>query len=102
LFIEQLPDTNFERLKELSMDIAALIHRCAARPPYIIVLKEDAAAALGLLLRKTLKSSPLIVVDGIDSTDGDYIDIGKPISHSQLGAAALALPVVVKTIIFRN
>jgi ethanolamine utilization protein EutA len=102
LFIEKLPDTNFERLKELSMDLAALIHIYSARPPYIIVLKEDAAAALGMLLRKALRSPELIVVDGIDSTDGDYIDIGKPIIHSQLGTVALALPVVVKTIIFRN
>ncbi len=102
LLIEKLPDTNFERLQELSMDLAALIHSCEARPPYIIVLKEDAAAALGMLLRKALRSPALIVIDGIDSTDGDYIDIGKPIIHSQLGNAAFALPVVVKTIIFRN
>jgi len=102
LFIETLPDTSFDRLKQLSMDIAQLVRDFNACAPHIIVLKQDAAAALGMLLRAELNGRSLIVIDGIEAADGDYIDIGKPIVHSQLGTTALALPVVIKTIIFRN
>jgi ethanolamine utilization protein EutA (predicted chaperonin) len=53
-------------------------------------------------LRQSLEGCQIIVIDGIDPEDGDYIDIGNPIVHSQLGSSATALPVVIKSLVFNQ
>lgn len=65
--------------------------------PLIIVVEADIAKALGNAL--TILSDgkgDLICIDGIKTLNGDYIDIGEPISNGQV------LPVIVKTLIFNS
>ena len=75
-------------------------------------MREDLGMALGQLFRQSLQSlqrqqpnavsaCPLIVLDGITTTDGDFIDIGKPVSLDANGIAR-TVPVVLKTLIFGN
>lgn len=61
----------------------------------IIVTENDFAKALGQVLRARCKYNRKIVcIDGISTNNGDYIDIGNPISG--------VIPVMVKTLIFSS
>lgn len=63
----------------------------------ILILKEDMAKALGQAIRRVdTRKRVLICMDGIRCTNGDYIDIGRPV------AGGSAIPVVIKTLIFQN
>ncbi|UUX33325.1 ethanolamine ammonia-lyase reactivating factor EutA [Fundicoccus culcitae] len=63
--------------------------------PIVIIIEEDMAKALGQTLFSLLSDNDdFIVLDNIYVNDGDYIDIGNPISEGQV------LPVVIKTLVF--
>lgn len=63
--------------------------------PVLIVLEEDVAKALGLLLEKRLAGRRLMAcIDGIRVEQGDYVDMGKPVM------GGLVVPVIVKTLLF--
>jgi ethanolamine utilization protein EutA len=101
LSIKELPGLSYSYLKQLSIDLAEVFQRAQACPPYIIALEDDAAAAIGLLLRHRLGDANILVIDGIESGDGDYLDVGRHIVHSQQGETSIALPVVIKSLVFR-
>lgn len=64
--------------------------------PLIISIRNDMAKALGELITNYMnKRRPIICMDELEISDGDYIDIGKPIMNG------LTLPVVIKTLIFK-
>lgn len=63
--------------------------------PIIIIVENDFSKALGQTIKTILKDSKKVVcLDNIKVDNGDYVDIGKPISN--------VIPVVVKTLIFKN
>jgi ethanolamine utilization protein EutA len=63
--------------------------------PLIIILENDFAKALGLCINNILKGSKKVIcIDKIKVDNGDYVDIGKSVSG--------VVPVVVKTLIFKN
>jgi Ethanolamine utilization protein, possible chaperonin protecting lyase from inhibition len=62
--------------------------------PIIVVVENDFAKALGQTIRSKYSNKDIICIDGISTSNGDYIDIGKPIAG--------AIPVVVKTLIFNS
>ncbi|GAX01475.1 ethanolamine ammonia-lyase reactivating factor EutA [Secundilactobacillus silagei] len=63
--------------------------------PLIIVTQENVAQALGNSLRSQLpKNYPVVCLDQITASAGDYLDIGLPVASGQ------AVPVIVKTLIF--
>lgn len=65
------------------------------RQPLLIVCRNDFAKALGMAVRRKEKSGrPVVCLDSIYVTSGDYVDFGKPLMNG------LAVPVVVKTLIF--
>jgi ethanolamine utilization protein EutA len=60
-----------------------------------IVLDVDVAKSLGSILKEELKiDRSVIVVDGIEVGDLDYLDIGKPLGATEV------IPVTVKSLIF--
>lgn len=63
-------------------------------PVLLVIIREDYAKALGLLLRKYSASKPVICLDRITVSQGDYIDIGKSVAG--------IVPVVVKTLLFQS
>ncbi len=64
--------------------------------PLIVLVEQDMAKALGYAIRRLFQNQqPVIAVDSVHVTDGDYIDIGNPI------AGGMVLPVVIKTLIFK-
>jgi len=66
-----------------------------ADAPVLIVLEQDIAKALGILMEKQLSGRRKVAcIDGIRVEQGDYVDLGKPILNG------LVIPVVVKTLLF--
>ncbi len=61
--------------------------------PIIVITERDVAKALGQTLRGRTKT-PVVCIDSVKLSEGDYIDIGKPI------AGGMAVPVVIKTLVF--
>jgi len=91
----------YGRIKALAGDLAAAHEQSNACEPLIVVIDQDIAMALGLLLKRLMPDKRIISVDGIAVRDGDYLDIGKPLhSNTFSDNCTQTLPVVVKTLIF--
>lgn len=64
--------------------------------PIIVILENDFAKALGQCIYKKInKKVEVICIDGIEVSNGDYVDIGRPLSSGRV------LPVAIKTLIFK-
>ena len=88
--------TSFEHIQKLAQQIISGAEAIiAGSNPLIIVVEQDIAKALGHAIDFRLNHAKgIICIDGIETLDGDYIDIGEPI------AGRSAVPVIVKTLIF--
>lgn len=63
--------------------------------PLIIILEHDAAKVLGQTINKKISGTENIIsLDSIKVSNGDYIDIGKPLAKGKV------VPVIIKTLIF--
>ena len=96
LSLPGLPDPEYAPLQRLARALAGAAHR-ALPPgrPALVVLKQDMAKALGLLMKKELNGArPVVCLDGVRAEQGDYVDLGRPVLEG------LAIPVVVKTLLF--
>ena len=89
------PDPSYSRLKSLG---AALAQASAALPegvPFLLVVEQDIAKALGNAVAAELGGTRKVVsLDSIHVEQNDYIDLGRPLMDG------LVVPVVVKTLIF--
>ena len=89
-----LHDPGFVDIEQLAEELSYASRELGR--PLIIIIAEDMAKALGQALKRRLERGyPMICVDGITCGDGDFIDIGEPISGGKV------VPAVVKTLIFR-
>jgi len=89
-------DPDYSQLKALASCLAAGMDR-ALPPgaPVLVVLEQDIAKALGILLRDLLKGKRKIAcLDAIKVEQGDYVDLGRPVLDG------MVIPVVVKTLLF--
>lgn len=65
------------------------------RTPLFMILDIDIAKSLGSVLVEELGlANPLVVVDGIEVGDLDYLDIGRPLGTSEV------IPITVKSLVF--
>ncbi len=89
-------DLNYRTLRALAEGVATVAQKVDAEtPPLFIVLDKDVAKSLGGILKEEfLPERELIVVDGIDVGDLDYLDIGLPMGISEV------VPVTVKSLVF--
>lgn len=62
--------------------------------PLFLAVERDMAKALGQQLRRRCPDRGLVVIDSVQLEQNDYLDMGRPI------VGGLAIPVVVKTLIF--
>lgn len=91
-----LHNPSFKHIQELAEKLRQGVNKIIElRYPIVIIIEEDMAKALGQTLFSLLsKEDDFIVLDNVIVNDGDYLDIGKPISEGQV------LPVVIKTLVF--
>lgn len=94
LELKGAPD--YAALKALADALSAALVSTQLATPYVFLVESDTAMALGQLLKGRLPDSDFVVLDGIDFTSGDYLDIGKPL------AGSTSIPVTVKSLIFAN
>ena len=63
--------------------------------PFLFVVREDMAKALGQLLRQRFSNERnIVVIDEICVEDNNFVDFGKPVMNG------LVIPVFVKTLLF--
>jgi ethanolamine utilization protein EutA len=86
----------YASLRKLAEGIAAVVSTTdTPEAPIFLVLDMDVAKSLGGILKEELRvPQDLIVIDGIDVGDLDYVDIGRPMGVSEV------LPVTVKSLMF--
>jgi ethanolamine utilization protein EutA len=94
IYLRELPRLGYVELKKLAQKLAIEFKLAEAVGPLVVLMQQDMAAALGQLLITELPLADLIVLDGIATEDGDYIDIGAPMAGGQF------VPVVIKEFIF--
>ena len=89
-------DPSYPEIRALASYLAEELDRALpAGAPVLIVLEQDMAKALGILLEKALQGRRLLAcIDGIRVDANDYVDMGKPLF------GGLVVPVVVKTLLF--
>ncbi len=90
--------TGFAEIQELASAIIDGAGPIIESPhPLLLVLENDVAKALGHAINVQLRhSKPLVCIDGIQTLNGDYIDIGEPIADGRV------VPVVCKTLLFNS
>ena len=82
----------YESLKKLADCLVAMTSE--EKNILLIILEQDLAKALGLMMKRCGKNRRIICLDKIRAHAGDYIDVGKTIAGT--------VPVVVKTLIFKS
>lgn len=90
-------DPTYSQLERLAAALAAGLERALpAGSPILIVTLQDVAKALGQLLRQKTEKRSVVTLDGIEIDSGQFIDFGVPILHG------MAVPVIIKTLIFEK
>jgi ethanolamine utilization protein EutA len=94
LEVDEPPD--YRSLRRLAEGISAVAGQSSAvAAPLFIVVDTDVAKSLGGILKEELGlEQDLVVVDGIEVGDLDYLDIGRPMGVSEV------VPVIVKSLVF--
>ena len=94
LEVDEPPD--YRSLRRLAEGISAVAGQSSAlAAPLFIVVDTDVAKSLGGILKEELGlEQDVVVVDGIEVGDLDYLDIGRPMGVSEV------VPVIVKSLVF--
>ncbi len=89
-------DPSYPRLRALAEGLLAGRSKAGlAEQPLVLLLSGDVAQSIGRLLRAELNAGvPLLVLDGLDLTEFDYVDIGEVIRPAGV------VPVVIKSLLF--
>ncbi len=93
LIVPPLPDTDFSTICACADNLAQELLKIQGAPK-VVVAQQDIAKVLGQSLMRYLGDVPLVCLDGIQLSLGDYLDIAKPLPYEE------AVPVIVKTLVF--
>jgi len=91
-------DPEYERLAALAKGVKrGFISRLTAKRPLYVIVQGDVAASLGSILKNDLGvASELLVLDGIELADFDYVYLGR------LRLPSGTVPVTIKSLVFRD
>jgi ethanolamine utilization protein EutA len=85
---------DYESLTQLATGLKDFANTMPSDRPLIAIIERDYAQALGQTVKGLSPSRPLLVIDQVGLSEGDYIDIGTPLMDGRV------VPLSVKTLIF--
>lgn len=95
LCIETIGSLTYERIDSVASAIAAAYHDVIkTATPVLVLVHQNCAKALGQTLNTYFGGRPVLVIDEVEADEGDFIDIGSPLSNST------TVPITVKTLAF--
>jgi ethanolamine utilization protein EutA len=62
--------------------------------PLVALIERDYAQALGQTIKALAPARPLLVIDQVGLSEGDYLDLGAPLMEGRV------VPLSVKTLVF--
>lgn len=89
-----LSELSYDELIVWAKTLLKIHDERGAGRPLIVLSREDIGLALGQVISQLRSDLDLLILDGVDSSVGDFIDICRPLPGSS------ALPLTVKTLIF--
>lgn len=92
--LKRLKNPSYRQVCALADALAQAGGSLSEGVPLLVLTEQDYAKVLGQALRRRVKNRPVVCIDSIHAEEGDYLDLGRPLM------GGLALPVVVKTLIF--
>ena len=85
---------DYTSLSQLANGLNEFSNTMPSDRPLIVIIERDYAQALGQTVKGLAPSRPLLVIDQVGLSEGDYIDIGTPLMDGRV------VPLSVKTLIF--
>ena len=85
---------DYTLLLKLAAGLAEFSHSLPDGRPLVIIIGRDYAQALGQTIKAMIPQRPLLVIDQVGLSEGDYIDIGAPLMDGRV------VPLSVKTLVF--
>jgi ethanolamine utilization protein EutA len=85
---------DYTSLTQLANGLREFSDILPADRPLVVIIERDYAQALGQTLKGIVPERPLLVIDQVGLSEGDYIDIGTPLMDGRV------VPLSVKTLIF--
>lgn len=85
---------DYDSLTRLASGLSHFADTMPNDRPLIAIIERDYAQALGQTVKGLDPSRPLLVIDQVGLSEGDYIDIGSPLMDGRV------VPLSVKTLIF--
>lgn len=98
LYFKDPVQASYPRLELFAKSIeAALVNSIYKKIPIILIFEKDVACSVGnVIQRETGLKTNLLSLDELFLEDGEWIDIGAPLVHSQV------FPVTVKSLVFHS
>jgi len=85
---------DYDQLTNLALGLKLFADTLPVFLPIIMVIRKDYAQVLGQTLKPLVGNRPLLIIDQVGLSEGDYIDIGVPLMDGRV------VPLVIKTLIF--
>jgi len=89
--LELSQSLDYESLTQLANGLKEFTSYMPSDRPLIVIIERDYAQALGQTVKGFAPSRPLLVIDQVGLSEGDYIDIGTPLMDGRV------VPLRVKT-----
>ncbi|ELY41314.1 ethanolamine ammonia-lyase reactivating factor EutA [Halalkalicoccus jeotgali] len=97
LYLPSISPLSYERIATLAEALAQVYSRPLNGQPCIILARQNCAKALGQRLETAIETSiPHVLIDEVVVTEGEYLDIGEPVS------AGGPVPVIIKSLAFNQ
>lgn len=87
---------DYDQMVLLSTKMAEFMQNLPATLPLIVVTRRDYARVIGQTIKNLVGSRPILIIDQVGLSEGDYIDIGIPLMDGRV------VPLVVKTLVFSH
>jgi ethanolamine utilization protein EutA len=85
---------DYTLLLQLATGLCAFAAALPAGRPLVAIIERDYAQALGQTIKAMAPDLPLLVIDQVGLSEGDYIDLGAPLMEGRV------VPLSVKTLVF--